>query len=524
MWLCCERCSHGVSRAHHVLRFIHGEEQHGMHEHRPNILWLNTDHYAYAHHVALNRDLLRTPAFDRLCAEGVRFDNAYTVTPLCTPARASLVTGQYPHRHGILNNDGHWGSRTKFKEDAPLWSHALRSAGYRAAFFGKWHAEGPSGTTAQNRGWEGLTMPGYGFPYGSPEYTAYLGEHGLPDPEVEIEWHLHDGHKRGRVRLADTSSFEYHESCGVLDAPVEAHEAYFLAHLANRYLEARARDGEAFCLRVDPWAPHQPYYVAAPFANTVDPRSIPPYPSFGHTLRDRPAHHRLFHDQITQNTGMRTWDDWQPVVARCYEHIALVEHALTTMLETLDRLGLADNTLVLYSADHGDIIGAHGGMFDKGWLMVEETMRIPLLMRWPQQIASGVRSHALLSNLDLVATIRDAVGAPADRGDGTSLLPLAHAPDAAVWRDDLMLESHGHYGDRVFQRMLRWRNWKYVAHLDDRDELYDLDDDPYELHNRSLDPAAQEIRRALQARLLTQMDRFDDDAPDAQRLRAQLAV
>jgi arylsulfatase A-like enzyme len=72
--------------------------------------------------------------------------------------------------------------------------------------------------------------------------------------------------------------------------------------------------------------------------------------------------------------------------------------------------------------------------------------------------------------------------------------------------------------------MLRWRNWKYVAHLDDRDELYDLDDDPYELHNRSLDPAAQEIRRALQARLLTQMDRFDDDAPDAQRLRAQLAV
>ncbi len=149
-------------------------------------------------------------------------------------------------------------------------------------------------------------------------------------------------------------------------------------------------------------------------------------------------------------------------------------------------------------------------------------MRIPLAMRWPHHIASGIRSHALLSNLDLVATIRDAVGAPADGGDGTSLLPLSHAPDTPAWRDDLLLESHGHYGQCVFQRMLRWRNWKYVAHLDDRDELYNLDADPYELHNRSHDPAVQDVRRVLQLRLLAQMDRFDDNAPDAQRLRTQL--
>ncbi len=493
-----------------------------MTERGPNIVWLNADHYAYAHHFILNRELLDTPAFDRLCAEGLRFENAYTVTPLCTPARASLVTGQYPHRHGILNNDGHFGSRIAFKPDAPFYSSALHAAGYHAAFFGKWHAEGPGGNTAQDFGWEGWTLPHYGFPYSSTEYKTYLRERGLPDPEVDIEWHLNDPNARGRTRLEDTSSFDYHGSAGVLQAPVETHEAYFLAHQANGYLEARARDGQPFCLRLDPWGPHQPYYVAAPFAGTVDPASIPPYPSFEHTLEDRPAHHRRFYDLITRGAAMHTWDDWQPVLARCYEHIALVDHALDTVLETLDRLGLSDDTLVIYSADHGDIIGAHGGMFDKGWLMVEETMRIPLAVRWPGRIAPGARSAALVSNLDLVATIRDVAGSATGIGDGASLVPLVQAPDTAQWRDDLMLESHGHYAEWVLQRMLRYRSWKYVANLGDRDELYDLETDPYELNNRVDDPSIQAVRHELRQRLDSQMERFDDTAPDARRLRERL--
>ena len=492
---------------------------------KPNILWLNTDHYAYAHHFSLHRELLHTPTFDRLCAEGLCCENAYTVCPLCTPARASLVTGQYPHRHGILNNEGWGGSRSDFKPDAPLYSHTLREAGYDPVFLGKWHAVGKGSGTAQDHGFNGWTLPGYGFPYATPAYREYLQEQQLPQPEVDVEWHLNDPSKTGRVRLMEEPNVVYRMgSCGVLLSPRETHEAYFLAHLANRYLEEHVHNGQPFCLRVDTWGPHQPYYVAAPFASTVNPQDIASYPNFSHTLLDRPAHHRDFQELITRKATVRAWKEWQPIVARCYEHIALVEHALSTILETLDRLGLRENTLVIYSADHGDILASHGGLFDKGWLMVEETMRIPFAVRWPQRVTPGGKSEALITNLDIVATLLDVAGAtPGDR-DGQSLLPLIQESDgsAPAWREDLMLESHGHYERWVFQRMLRWRNWKYVAHLDDKDELYDLETDPYELCNRIDDPVAQDVKCEMQKRLLLWMNQSRDDAPDAQRLRKQL--
>ena len=501
---------------------------------RPNVVWINADHYAYAHHFARNRGLIRTPAFDRLCAEGVRFTNAYTVCPLCTPARASLVTGQFPHRHGILNNDGErLRSREAFLPDAPIYARALRAAGVRPAFFGKWHAVGGGPGTAQDHGFEGWTAPGYGHPYGTETYREYLRELGLPEePTVDVEWHLRDASKRGRVRLEDTggqvAGVSYHPAAGVIDGPKEVHEAYFVTHLANRYLEERARDGEPFCLRVDPWGPHQPYFVAAPFAGTVDPRAIPEYPSFSQELADRPAHHREFLDLFRNNVLTRTWEEWQPVLARAYEHIALVDDAIGTVLATLDRLGLTENTVVIHSADHGDIIGAHGGLFDKGWLLVEETVRIPVAIRWAGVGASGAISDALISNLDFVATVRDLAGAPpADAPqDGVSLTPLVRAPNTADWADDLMIQSHGHYGKWYFQRALRFRHagadWKYVANLDDRDELYDLSADPYELTNRLDDPTAADALADARCRLAARMERHEDNAPDALRLLARL--
>lgn len=489
---------------------------------KTNILWLNSDHYAYAHHFALNRSQIRTPAFDRLCAQGTLFQNAYTVCPLCTPARASLATGQYPHRHGILNNEARFGSRTDFKPDAPLYSRALAEAGYHVALFGKWHAQGPEGSshnaTAQDHGFEGWTLPGYGFPYRTAEYENYLRELGLSHPTVNVEWSWGNPAQQGRKPLAATSDIPHHASCGVIEGPAETHEAYFVAHLARRYLEERAHDGQPFCLRVDPWGPHQPYYSAPPFADTVDPAAIAPPPNFAHDLADRPAHHRLFRERVQGNRGTRSWDELAPVMARCYEQIALVDNAHLGLLDDLDRLGLSENTVVLYSADHGDVLGAHGGLFDKGWLMVEETMRIPLAVRGPG-IPNGRVTEALVSNLDIVATLREIADAP-PAGDGASLLPWAEP--SGVGREDLMLESHGHIGEYVFQRMLRWREWKYVAHLDDRDELYDLQTDPYELTNRIDDPALNEVRQEVQDRLVCQMEQTGDDAPDAVRLRRRL--
>src|SRR5690606_34475464 len=142
-----------------------------------------------------------------------------------------------------------------------------------------------------------------------------------------------------------------------------------------------------------------------------------------------------------------------------------------TVIDTLDRLGLSENTLVIYTADHGDAIGSHGGVFDKGSLMVEETMRVPLAIRWPGVIEEGSVSEALVTNMDLVPTVLDAAGASIPEGlDGESLVNLVRDPFDTPWREDLMCEHHGH-GVKLFQRHLRWQEYKYVAHQNDIEEL-----------------------------------------------------
>jgi len=485
---------------------------------RPNILWLLTDHHVYAHHRELAGGYPRMPAYERLAREGVHFERAYSVCPLCTPARASMLTGVYPHRHGMVMNNGDCGSRLDFEPEQKLFSHYLREAGYRAGYFGKWHCGDVR--TALDYEFEGWTVPGYGCPYVTDEYAEYCRELGIEEAMLDIEWHWTKPELTGPgVSLREPPHpWARMGSSGVLTTPVESHEAYFVTHLACKWLDEVARSGESFCLRVDVWGPHFPYWVGGEFANTVDPASLPEYPSFRHTLADRPRAHRAYSERSHERCTVSTWEEWRPVLARCYEQAHLVDSCMGRMLDKLDELGLADDTLVIYTADHGDMIGAHGGLFDKGYMMVEETERVPLAVRWPGQVPAGVVSDAFVTNMDPVPTVLEAAGAeiPAPM-DARSLLGLASDPDDANWPDDVMCTSHGH-GVRCFQRLLRWGDYKYVAHLGDLDELYDLGDDPYEMTNRVDDPAMKEVLAEGRERLVRRMDEYEDDEPDSRRL------
>ena len=492
------------------------------HPSHPNIVWLLTDHHAFAHHYRLPGPGPALPVYERVASEGVSFSRAYAVCPLCTPARASMLTGVYPHRHEMVMNNGDCGSRLDFEPETRLFSHYLREAGYRCGYFGKWHVGDNVGPEAF--GFEGFSMLGYGHPYWTDDYAAYLDEQGLPQATVDVEWHFSDPARTGRgIRLKDEPNWgQRMECCGTLTTPVETHEAWFVAHRAAQWLEHVSRDGDPFCLRVDVWGPHQPYWVAAPYANSVAPRSIPEYPSFAATLEDRPESHQKFAEWRRRHGTAHTWEDWQPIVARCYEHATQVDAAFGQVLDALDRLGLADDTLVFYTADHGDAIGSHGGVFDKDSLMVEETERIPLAVRWPGHAPAGAVSPGLVTHMDLVPTLLEAAGADAPSPmDGRSLLRLVQQPTDTPWPDDILCQHHGH-GHPCFQRLVRWRHYKYVAHLDDLDELYDLEHDPCELHNRIGDPGLAGVRSQLQERLCRLMDACGDDAPDAQRLREQL--
>ena len=160
---------------------------------KPNILWLVADHFAFAHHTSH----YRLATYERLGAEGITFAQAVSVCSQCQPARASMLKGVYPHRHGMLVNDGASGTRHDFEPDQQLFSHHLAKAGYANAYFGKWHCGVKR--TAQDYGFEGWSLPGYGSPYRSPEYAGYVEELGLPDPQVQIDWDLGFPDRVGRV-------------------------------------------------------------------------------------------------------------------------------------------------------------------------------------------------------------------------------------------------------------------------------------------------------------------------------------
>jgi arylsulfatase A-like enzyme len=368
-----------------------------------NILWMVTDHQAHANR-ATRHEINSLQA--RLAREGTRFTRAHTVLPICTPARASMLTGLYPHAHGLTENDGRFGGRAGLDPGDWLLHQPLIEAGYRSAWFGKWHLD--QARSATDYGFEGFSLPGYGYPYGTAAYQDYLDCRSLTPPVATIEMPGESGHAAGtRIALAEVEDwFDYESGVAHLDGPAEAHEAYFLTDLTEAWLSEVGE--EPFFLRIDPWGPHPPYLLAPPFLGALDPSDLDMPANLSFDLTRRPAHHGRYRDYWTRALGLGQ-EGWRRMTARALEHVALVEAALLGVLDTLDRLGLAERTWVIFTADHGDAVGSNGGVCNKGGLMVEETMAIPLLVRGPG-VPSGETCDHLVSNLDIPPTILQLCG------------------------------------------------------------------------------------------------------------------
>lgn len=493
---------------------------------RPNIVWITLDHLVYANHKKQS-GYPKMPRFDQLAKEGMVFNNAFSVCPLCQPCRASMLTGQYPHKHGMVMNDGNAGVRLEFDAEDKLFQHHLQDAGYRTGYFGKWHMG--EERTAIDYGFEGFSVEGYGHPYWSKEYKDYLAEKSLPEAEVEVEWWVGHPDWQGRsIRLCDfekpySAPHLLMEASGKLNN-AESHEAYFLAHMAEKWLADRAQDGEAFCMRVDMWGPHHPFWVAEPFLDTVDPKSLEQYPSFGSDLEHRPSHHRKLMDYRKEVSPWREWDEFAWLLARSHEHTALVDDAVGRVIDAISKHGLAENTIVIYTADHGGSLATNGYGIDKGWMMIEETIQVPLAMRWHEHIDAESSCDKFVTNMDIFSTVLEAGSANIpENTDSRSMLQLAQGK-SGEWAEDMMLEHHGHYGIAHFQRLIRYKNYKYVAHLDDIEELYDLEADPYEMNNLALGDGHQGVLEDMRQRLYKNMKQYNDDSADASKLLAQIGL
>lgn len=183
------------------------------------------------------------------------------------------------------------------------------------------------------------------------------------------------------------------------------------------------------------------------------------------------------------------WSQWQQILAHCYAHISLLDAAGGMIVDKLRELGLDENTLIIWSTDHGDAIACQGGHFDKDSHLAQEVMRIPLAMNWKGVIPAGTTCSELTFTCDIPATIADASGCGFGNPiDGRSLLELVKGEKRAEdWRKELMCETYGHgYGVTILGRMVTDGCWKYVCTEQGMDELYDLETDPYELKNLAL--------------------------------------
>ena len=485
---------------------------------RPNIVLLVNDHQAFYRHGWDSGIGPQTPQFDRLASTGIRFDRAYCAVPLCGPSRRTLLTGLYPHNHCNYYN------YTNAPYDHEVYLNNLARAGYRCFYFGKWHA---GAGTALDFDCEGFSLEDYGNPYITPQYQAYLEKKNLPPAEHRVEY-VFDSFVMNRefpnLKVgAPYRSDRYwcgEHATGITTTPKETHEAFFLADLACEQLKTLVdSDGdEPFHLRLDFWGPHQPFFPTSEFANLYDPEDISVYGNFADSLAGKPdIYWQDPHDRLTDEDGRFatpsnvSWGDWQRIIARAYAHITMVDAAGGLVLDKLDELGLTDNTLVIWTADHGDAIGSHGGRFDKGSYLTEEVLRVPLALRYPDRIRPGQISDSLACGVDIAPTILDAAGMRFERPvDGESLLPLATG-SKSKGRSSLLVETYGHgFGTIELGRAVIKGPYKLIIWQNHDSELYDLESDPYELVNLFSHPQYRDIAIELQTDLQAWMERTGD--------------
>jgi len=441
----------------------------------PNILLVQADQHRYDCLGASGHPLVRTPSLDRLAAEGVQFTRAYCPIPVCVPARNSLITGAWPSQHGVIAN---WGTEAPYpaQETLPTYTQALRESGYRLAHVGKWQVHPKHGPEA------------YGYHQHAPSshYAAWRAARGLPPRPHQGGWFGEPDPEAG---------------------PEDTRLAWGAGQVIRILEDYAARDAP-FYVQWDTNEPHLPWVLPEPYYSMYPGAEISPWPSFPDPLLDKP----YIQAQQRRTWGIEgwTWEQWAPVVGRYLGEISLLDAQVGRILDALDDLDLAGQTMVVYTTDHGGLCGGHG-MIDKHYVMYEDVIHVPLIVSWPGRTVPGTRCSAFVSGaLDLAATFCRAAGAPVPESfQGQSLLPFLADPTSGG-RSDILSVYMGNQFGLYSQRMVREMRWKYVWNATDVDELYDLETDPGELHNLAAQLGVEGELRRLRHRLVDWMQETGD--------------
>ena len=416
---------------------------------------------------------LDTPNLDRLTATGLRFDRAYTTCPRCTPARSAIFSGTHPVTNGA------WCNNVPPYATTPLLGTILRHYGYRAAYTGKWHLDG----------------------------TGYFGD-GVPGGGFEPDW-WYDG----KCYAADIGpeTFRHYLSCRTA---TDLRRAGFTAEniwghrVANRAIDFLERVGDnRFVLAMSFDEPHGPCVAPPEYWEKFTAADLPPRPNRKPVGADRPLLQQI-QQQQANTTGMDPSGG-----LRFLGYNSFIDREIGCVIDTVQRLH-GDDTMIIYTSDHGDMLGAHG-LVGKGPMMYEELCNIPFIVRLPGG-PQGATTSALASHTDIVPTILDFAGIERPEClQGVSLRPVLENPQGTARETALVSFSrfainHDDWGEFYPIRCLTDGRHKLVINLFETDELYDLATDPGEMTNLINDPAHHGARDRLHDALLAEMDRIRD--------------
>ena len=400
---------------------------------------------------ATGHPFVQTPNIDRIAREGARFRNAFATTPLCSPSRASILTGLYPHTHGIVDNT----DRSARSHELVTFPLQLQKGGYQTAFIGKWHM-----------GNDETRRPGFDF------WVSMKGQGEAIDPN------LHENGTTTRVEGYVTDILTER----ALEFITRERDKPFLLFLAHKALHPNViqhDDGSVTAIGGGGFIAaerHEDLYAEDP---------IPRRPSAGVPPRNKPALERQIDDLPPLGPDTATSDK---TVRERLRMLMAVDEGLGRMLEVLRENGELDDTVVIITSDHGYFYGEHGLSAERR-LAYEETMRIPLLVRYPPLVEAGSTPNPMALSIDLAPTLLELGGiSPEEPLHGRSLVPVLEGR-AEDWRTAFLIE---YFSDTVFPRIVkmgyqavRTQRHKYIHYteLEEMDELYDLQEDPYEMEN-----------------------------------------
>ncbi|MEM8737048.1 MAG: sulfatase-like hydrolase/transferase [Planctomycetota bacterium] len=458
---------------------------------RPNIVLITSDQQRYDSLGCTGCAAAKTPHLDALAARGTLFRQHYVTNPVCSPSRGSFMTGLYPNESGL------WANGCALPEDRPTLASTLSDAGYQTAHVGKLHLVPILDRVAPH--------PAYGFEH------LEVGEADQMYPHDDHWNFLRRSDPLGYVDYMN-ELYKHGHAAGYTSAlPEPLHHSTWVTDRTLNWLSDTRTDDEPFFLNVGYFDPHHAFNPIEPWASMFAEIDLPEPFHDPAVIDQRPDGYRKNYNYsryLLQDPATL------PAIVRAYHAmIAHLDHCVGRLLAGLEDHGLANNTIVVFSSDHGEMLGSHG-MLHKGGFLLDDLMRVPLIVAGPGQEPAVV--DQLTSMIDLMRTFTEWAGCANPSPHGRPLQSVDHRPLPEGGHDAVFAQWENHTvetADRSI-RMVRTQRHKLITYAEPEvGELYDLADDPLETHNRFTDPGYVDTRAELSVMLDTRLDQARPQTP-----------